>query len=282
MTRTVATVPHDNDESGSATVDWDADSYAQLSTPQQAWGQEVLARLCLVGDETVYDLGCGAGLITEQIADLVPRGRVIAVDASPAMAQAAKARLGDRAEVIVADVRRFTWRRPADVLVSTATLHWVPDHPGLWRHLHTLLRAGGILAVQCGGAGNIPGVERAMADLAGRAPFAEHLSPFRSPWTFDSVDTARREVTAAGFVDVRVWSERRTARPPDMLAFLANSVAVTELDRLPHSLHGRYTVDLFNALGAPAELRYVRLNVDAQAGRSSSLDEDVSPHRLIR
>ncbi|MGY1722243.1 class I SAM-dependent methyltransferase [Blastococcus sp. SYSU DS0533] len=264
---------HEDDQSGAATVDWDADSYAQLSTPQQAWAQEVLARLRLRGDETVYDLGCGAGLITEQLADLAPRGWVVAVDASPAMARATKARLGDRAEVIVADVRRFTWPQPADVLVSTATLHWIPDHPGLWRHLHTLLRPGGTLAVQCGGAGNIPGVERAMAYLASQAPFAAHLSPFRSPWTFDSVDTARRDVAAAGFVDVRVWSQRRTARPPDMLAFLANSVAVTELDRLPHDLHSRYTADLFTALGAPEELAYVRLNVDARAGSSGDLDD---------
>ena len=80
------------------------------------------------------------------------------------------------------------------------------------------------------------------------------------------MDTAQREVAAAGFTDVRVWCERRQARPPDMLAFLATSVAVTELDRLPADLHSRYTAALFEALQSPVELAYVRLNVDARAG----------------
>jgi trans-aconitate 2-methyltransferase len=254
------------DERGARTVDWNAASYVRLSTPQQSWAVEVLARLELTGDETVVDLGCGAGLITERLAARVPRGRVIAVDASPAMARATKARLGDRVEVVVADLHHFTWPDPADVLFSTATLHWVADHARLWRHLHGLLRDGGRLVVQYGGAGNIPGVEEAMAELAARAPFAGYLAPFRSPWTFDTVDTAQREVAAAGFTDVRVWSERRQARPPDMLAFLANSVAVTELDRLPADLRSPYTAALFEALQSPGELAYVRLNVDARAG----------------
>jgi trans-aconitate 2-methyltransferase len=258
-------VTEHEDQRGARTVDWDAASYVRLSTPQQSWAQEVLARLELAGDETVVDLGCGAGLITERLVARVPRGRVIAVDASSTMAHATRARLGDRVAVVVADLHHFTCPEPADVLFSTATLHWVPDHARLWRHLHGLLRSGGRLAVQYGGAGNIPGVEDAMAELAARAPFAGYLAPFRSPWTFDTVDTAQREVAAAGFTDVRVWSERRQARPPDMLAFLATSVAVTELDRLPADLHSRYTAALFETLQFPGELAYVRLNVDARA-----------------
>jgi trans-aconitate 2-methyltransferase len=81
-----------SEDGPASTVDWDADGYARLSTPQQSWGREVLARLHLAGDETVLDLGCGAGLVTEQLVALVPRGRVVAVDASADMARATKAR----------------------------------------------------------------------------------------------------------------------------------------------------------------------------------------------
>src|SRR5439155_1537984 len=42
------------------TADWNAGVYHQLSAPQQAWGQRVLARLPLDGDERVLDLGCAA------------------------------------------------------------------------------------------------------------------------------------------------------------------------------------------------------------------------------
>ena len=81
------------------------------------------------------------------------------------MARATKARLGDRVEVVVADLHHFTSPEAADVLFPTATLRWGADHARLWRYPHDLPRAGGTLAVQCGGAGDIPGVEGAMAEL---------------------------------------------------------------------------------------------------------------------
>lgn len=253
-------------ETGRGPVDWDAAAYARLSTPQQDWAEEVLSRLRLAGDETVLDLGCGAGIVTARLASLVPHGRVIAVDASAAMVSEARTRLaGTTASVLQADLRTFTWPDRADALLSTATLHWVPDHPALWRRLHAVLRPGGRLVVQYGGQGNIPKVEAAMADLAGRAPYAAYLEPFQSPWTFDSADAAGADCAAAGFTDVRAWTQERAARPADMLGFLTTSVAVTELDRLPQSQRARYVTDLHDLLGRPEELRYVRVNVDATA-----------------
>jgi trans-aconitate 2-methyltransferase len=250
---------------GRAPVEWDAAAYARLSTPQQAWADDVLARLRLAGDETVLDLGCGAGIVTAQLAERVPRGRVIAVDASTAMIAEASSRLGGRVTGVVADLRDFVWPDPVDVVFSTATLHWVPEHAGLWRRLRAMLRPGGTLVAQYGGRGNIPGVEDAMAELAGRAPFREHLWPFTSPWTFESADTAEAQAVAAGFGEVRAWTERRQARPPDMPAFLANAIAVPALDRLPQPLRAPYTDSLHAALGRPQVLSYVRLNVDAVA-----------------
>ena len=75
------------------------------SQPQQAWASEVLARLeGIAPDATVIDVGCGTGRVTEALLAIVPRGRVLAVDASQAMVALARARLGDRAQVWCQDV----------------------------------------------------------------------------------------------------------------------------------------------------------------------------------
>ncbi|HEY6463985.1 MAG TPA: class I SAM-dependent methyltransferase, partial [Polyangiaceae bacterium] len=66
-------------------VDWDAGVYARVSAPQLAWGTKVLERLALRGDETVLDAGCGAGRLTELLAERLPRGHVVALDASAPM-----------------------------------------------------------------------------------------------------------------------------------------------------------------------------------------------------
>ena len=77
---------------------WHGATYDRLSTPMEAMGREVLDRLPLEGGETVIDAGCGSGRVTEALIERVPRGRVIGVDASASMIDAARERLGDRAE----------------------------------------------------------------------------------------------------------------------------------------------------------------------------------------
>jgi trans-aconitate 2-methyltransferase len=72
------------------TREWDASSYHRLSDPQFNWGRRVLARLSLRGDETVIDAGCGTARLTVELAALLPRGRVLAVDLSENMLHQAR------------------------------------------------------------------------------------------------------------------------------------------------------------------------------------------------
>ena len=109
---------------------WDARTYDVSSQPQQAWAADVLGRLRgIAPDATVLDVGCGTGRLTEQLLELVPRGRVLAFDASPDMVDPPRARLGDRAELFCQDVLSLQLPEPVDVVMSKAVLHWVTDHP---------------------------------------------------------------------------------------------------------------------------------------------------------
>ena len=113
--------------------DWDGASYDRISAPQEALGRAVLARMDLRGDETVLDAGCGSGRVTEALLERLPRGRVIAVDASPSMVEQARRRLGDRAvEIRQMDLLELELAQPVDAILSTATFHWVLDHAALF------------------------------------------------------------------------------------------------------------------------------------------------------
>ena len=72
--------------------DWNAAKYDKVADPQARWGAEVLERLPLEGDETVLDAGCGTGRVTELLLARLPRGRVVALDASEAMLEQARGR----------------------------------------------------------------------------------------------------------------------------------------------------------------------------------------------
>ena len=136
-------------------ADWNAEVYARVSAPQFEWGQRVLERLPLAGDETVVDAGCGAGRLTELLLKRLPRGRVVALDASRAMLVEARSRLarfGEQVTFVRADLATHVERPPVDAVFSTATFHWVLDHDALFAGLHATLRSGGRLVAQWGGA----------------------------------------------------------------------------------------------------------------------------------
>ncbi len=114
--------------------DWDAETYDRVSDPQFSWGLEVLERLELEGEETVLDAGAGSGRVTAELLKRLPRGRVIALDASPAMLEKARESLGDdRVSYVQRDLAELALDEPVDVVFSTATFHWVADHDNLFR-----------------------------------------------------------------------------------------------------------------------------------------------------
>jgi trans-aconitate 2-methyltransferase len=136
--------------------------------------------------------------VTQDLLDRLPRGRVVALDASAAMLDEARRRLapfGDRVDFVLADLNLpLPVAPPVDAILSTATFHWVLDHDALFRHLAAVVRPGGRLAAQCGGKGNVASVEAVLAALG------ERMSGVRY---FAGPEETKASLVAAGFVDVR-------------------------------------------------------------------------------
>src|SRR3954447_11002450 len=103
-----------------------AGRYHGLATPHQQWGAQILDRLDLRGDETVLDLGCGTGRVTEQLLErLGPGAAVVGIDGSAAMVAEATRLLGSdpRATFRRQDLLALSVDEPADAAVSSATFH---------------------------------------------------------------------------------------------------------------------------------------------------------------
>jgi len=249
-----------------ATREWDGAAYDRLSTPMERLGREVLDRLALRGDETVLDAGCGSGRLTELLIERVPDGRVIGVDASPSMIDAARDRLGGDADLRVADlVGLDLGGETVDVVFSTATFHWISDHDALFASLRRALHDGGRLVAQCGGAGNIASVHAAAEQAADDPPFREHFDGWRGPWNFATPADTERRLAAAGFTAARCWLADRPVTPDDPREYLRTLNLGAHLERLPADLHDPYLDAVLARLGERPTIDYVRLNIDAIA-----------------
>ena len=240
---------------------WDAATYDRVADPQTRWGRAVLDRLPLEGTERVLDAGCGSGRVTELLAERLPDGRVIALDSSAAMIQAARARLaafGDRIEFVVADLGQpLPLEEPMDAILSTATFHWVADHDALFANLVAVLRHGGRLVAQCGGAGNIASVRRVLATIGVGWPGAAH---------YETPEATAQRLEAAGFVDIECWLTEEPTRfePGEPLeTFLQTVILGGHLERLPSEERDGFVKAVANGLPEPV-IDYVRLNISAR------------------
>lgn len=245
--------------------EWDATTYQRVSVPHEEWAGAVLERLSPRGDETVLDAGCGTGRVTRMLIERLPEGRVIGVDGSQAMIAAVRKILRARDEAFVTDLTLLDLEAPVDAVLSSAVFHWIKDHDALFARMRGTLRPGGRLVAQCGGAGNIDELRETARLLAAREPYAEYLRGVEDPWHYATPEETEARLRAAGFENIRCWLQPWDVLPPEPFEFLRTICLGPYLDPLPDDLRRPFVEDVLAAEAEPLRLRYVRLNIDAQA-----------------
>ncbi|WJV48214.1 trans-aconitate 2-methyltransferase [Streptomyces flavofungini] len=143
-----------------ASPTWDPDQYLRHSGHRARPFHDLLARVAPLpaGPEgrppRIADLGCGPGNVTVLLAERWPDAHVTGFDNSPQMLRQAAALAGPtagggRLEFASADAGAWTPApRTYDLILSNATLQWVPGHADRFPDWVAALRPGGVLAVQ--------------------------------------------------------------------------------------------------------------------------------------
>jgi trans-aconitate 2-methyltransferase len=249
-------------------AEWDAEAYHRLAKPQEEWARQVLERLSLQGDETVLDGGCGSGGVTQLLLERLPNGRVIGIDGSQAMIEAARSNLqewGDRVDLRVGDLLELQLDEPVDAVFSNATFHWIPDHETLFRRLRQAMKPGSPLIAQCGGEGNVAEFAAAIDEASALPEFASAFEGFTTPYNFAGPEVTEERLRAAGFEEGRCWLEDRRVEPDDARAFGATAGLAAHLERLSEEQRDPFIDAVMERLAKPVVYRYVRLNIDARA-----------------
>jgi trans-aconitate 2-methyltransferase len=266
-------------------MDWNARRCHALSDPQALWAPRVLRRLAPAPGERILDLGCGTARTTTILSEMMGTGHVVGVDLSEAMLREASTRLAGapafaglhdaaiapvRLSLVRADAAALPFADVFDAVISTAALHWIPDHASLFASVYRALAPAGRFAAQCGGAGNLDVLLGRAAALLRTPPFDRHALPFAPSWQFPDVPTTMLRLEQAGFTAIDVWIEEASTLLPGRDAFaefvelicLRPHLAILPADLRPEFVSA--VVDLSAADPEPFLLDFRRLNLSAR------------------
>lgn len=187
---------------------WDPRQYAVFGSHRGRPFVDLLARVHAGSPALVVDLGCGDGPLTLGLAQRWPAARIVGLDSSPEMLAAARTQ-DTEARVEWVQERAQDWDpaalgAPVDVLVTNATLQWVPGHVDLIRRWVEALAPGGWFAMQVPNNFQAPS-HALMREVAARQPRAAELDAAldRALWVADP-HTYLRTLAGLG-LDPDVW-----------------------------------------------------------------------------
>jgi trans-aconitate 2-methyltransferase len=184
--------------------EFDGERYRAVAGHQREWGEQLIAGLEFRGDEKILDLGCGDGTLTARLAERVPRGSVLGLDASAGMIAAARPLAQGNLAFTLQDISNLDFEGEFDVIFSNSTLHWLKDQPRLLACCYRALKAGGRLRCGFPGAGSAAGFIRAVTRVMEKPAYRGYFAGFAWPWWMPEAREYEALVRAAGFREVSV------------------------------------------------------------------------------
>lgn len=129
-------------------MDWNPELYEQFRRYRERPANDLLAAMLGVEPRRVYDLGCGTGRITLELARRYPHAEVVGLDISAAMLDRDASTDPVNLRFEMGDIASWNPPAPPNVIFSNAALHWLPDHEVVLPRLVSRLAPGGHLYIQ--------------------------------------------------------------------------------------------------------------------------------------
>ncbi len=197
------------------THEFDGKKYGKAAGHQREWGARLISELGLKGDEHVLDLGCGDGFLTALLAELLPDGEVMGIDAARGMIDVAVLKEKPNLRFRRLDIDNLDYENQFDLVFSSATLHWIKDHRRLLRNVHRALRADGRIRFNFAGDGNCSHFISVVREAMKLGEFRSFFAEFEWPWYMPSVREYEVLAGSSGLRDFHVWGENADRFFPD-------------------------------------------------------------------
>ena len=221
------------------TFEFDGEKYKKASKHQKEWGNSLIGELTLKGHETILDLCCGDGRLTEQLAWLVPNGSVLGIDGSSGMIETAKQRSRDNLVFTQMDINRIHFHNEFNVFFSNATLHWIRDHKKLLYNSFMALKEGGMLLWDFAGDGNCSNFYEVVQEKIQDENYKPYFNNFEWPWYMPVKTDYEKIIAIFGFSRYNITEvnrDRYFTSPDEMIKWIDQPSIVPFINVIPNEL----------------------------------------------
>ena len=217
--------------------EFDGEKYKQSSKHQKEWGNRLISELKIKGNEAILDLGCGDGVLTEELSMLVPHGKVIGIDASIGMINTAKKLERNNLIFICMDINDMDFVNQFDLVFSNAALHWVKNHQQLLQNSFASLKPNGMLVWNFAGDGNCAAFFDTVKKVMNMPSYQEFFSSFDWPWFMPKKEDYVVLVEKTGFkqFDVSYENADRYFSRDEMIKWIDQPSIVPFLNCIPEN-----------------------------------------------
>lgn len=222
-----------------STFEFDGKKYKLASKHQKEWGVDLISKLSFKGDETVLDLGCGDGILTEQLSLLVPYGKVLGIDASIHMLETAKKLRKNNLEFVHTDINKIKFENEFDIIFSNAALHWIKDHRKLLKNAYKALKPQGKILWDFGGSGNCSNFLDVIQTKILEDKYVQYFKDFEWPWFMPSKSQYIELILTIGFssyIIEEVNRDRYFSDAYEMIKWIDQPCIVPFLKHIPYEL----------------------------------------------
>jgi malonyl-CoA O-methyltransferase len=126
-----------------------ADTYDRWAEAQRLIARRLVELLPTAAScGRIADLGCGTGLLTEQLHRHAPQANILGLDLAPGMVQYCQQRWRENPHLkfAMADLETAEFAEPYDLIVSSCAFQWLTDPARTFARLGAALAPGGALA----------------------------------------------------------------------------------------------------------------------------------------
>ncbi|MBW4637604.1 MAG: class I SAM-dependent methyltransferase [Gloeocapsa sp. UFS-A4-WI-NPMV-4B04] len=161
---------------------WDAELYDSKHSFVSQLGTDLVELLAPQSGESILDLGCGTGYLTNKIVD--SGAKVVGIDNASTMIEQARKNYPNLI-FEVADATNLHFTEQFDAIFSNAVLHWIKEPEKVIVSIWQALKPGGRFVAEFGGKGNVKAIVTAIYQAIQAAGYP--INESKNPWYYPSI-----------------------------------------------------------------------------------------------